>query len=99
MNTAAPAAPQTASTVSRLVPRLGQVGVGKLFRTPADPDRILVLLSHSQVDVRDTSHIWCVVVAAGTSSAAVPGELVPLPRDIEVERLHLVRPMQLAPGN
>jgi hypothetical protein len=83
------------ATVERIVPRVYQMGAGVMFMTQDQPDRILALLTHAQVDVRDTTHIWCVVIAAGRNCALPAGSLVPLPRATEVIRLHVERPMQL----
>lgn len=89
----------------RARPHLYQMRPGMLFRVPPEccdvklPHvahlGVLALLSHGTEMVSDSTRIWCVVIGAEPADG-VPGEIIGLPRDVQVERLHVVGPMALA---
>lgn len=93
-------APATASLnnppTCRPFPRVHQMMPGRLFHPVNDPNRVFALLSNEQLGVMDGARVWCVVIATNDRVADVPGMLIALPRDAQVECLHVVSAMQLA---
>ena len=89
-------------TAHRAKPRLFELRAGTFFRAASSEGLphvahrgVLTLLSHGCSTVSDDTRIWCVVIGAEPVDG-VPGEMIGLPRDTPVERLHVISPIHLA---
>lgn len=63
---------------------------GEQFFVPGHSTSVCALVTHSQIDVRDVSRIWVVIVAAQTGSDDLVGSILGVPHDTEVSPLTLV---------
>lgn len=81
----------------RAFPRLHQMLPGRLFHPVNDVEHVFALLSHDQLGVMDGAKVWCVVIAAKDHAQAQPGQLIALPRDVQVEALRVDAPLLVSP--
>jgi hypothetical protein len=69
---------------------------GDLF-VLADKLALFAPLNHQHVDVVDTTHRWCVVIAARTAEAGPPGKLVAIPCSTPMTKMRVIGGLQIGP--
>jgi hypothetical protein len=80
---------RTAANQARAL-RLHHMKPGDLFLASPDRNRVLALLSHEQIDVRDAKDLWCVVMHAQPYTGTPPGSLIKLPHEAPVLRVSML---------
>jgi hypothetical protein len=63
---------------------------GEQFFVPGHSTSVVALLTHAQIDIRDVTKIWVVIIAAQVGSDDQPGAILGVPHDAEVTPLTLV---------
>lgn len=71
---------------------------GDLF-VLADKLALFAPLNHNQVDVVDTTHRWCVVIAAKSPEAGPPGKLVAIPCNTPMFKMKVIGGLQIGPAD
>lgn len=94
MHTVAPERPHTPHQLHLVQPahplRVIDMHPGEQFFVPGHSTSVCALLTHSQIDVRDVTRVWVVIVAAQTGSDDLVGSIFGVPHDAEVSPLTLV---------
>ena len=70
--------------------RVANMRAGDQFFVPGHSTSVVAVLSHSQMNVKDLTRIWVVIVAAQTGSNDVVGSIFGVPHDAEVTPLDLI---------
>ena len=89
-------APERSQPQLHLVPqsarslRVIDMHPGEQFFVPGHSTSVVALLTHAQIDIRDVTRIWVVIVAAQTGSNDLVGSIFGVPHDAEVSPLTLV---------